>query len=41
VKIYKELFADYVDYRGIEAELVDLRRKYEELAKKAQNVSGK
>jgi len=34
VKIYEELFADYVDYRGIEAELVEMRRKYEELAEK-------
>jgi len=42
VKIYKELFADYVDYRGIETELVQLRgalaemrEAYERLAKKA------
>lgn len=37
VKVYKELFADYVDYRGIEAELVELRKEYEQLAKKAQD----
>jgi hypothetical protein len=36
VKIYQELFVDYVDYRGIEAELVELRQKYEELAKEAE-----
>jgi len=41
VKIYKELFADYVDYRGIEAELVEMRKRYEELAKKAEGVSTK
>ncbi len=40
VKIYKELFADYVDYRGLEAEVVELRKKYaEEAAKKASNVA--
>ena len=33
-KIYKELLADYIDYRALEAELVELRAKYEELAKK-------
>jgi hypothetical protein len=38
-KTYKELFADYVDYRGIEAELVDLSEKYEVLAKKGSNVA--
>jgi hypothetical protein len=38
-KTYKELFADYVDYRGIEAELVDLSEKYEVLAKKTANVA--
>jgi hypothetical protein len=40
VKIYKELFADYVDYRGLEAEVVELRKKYaEEAAKKVSNVA--
>jgi len=33
VSIYQELFADYVDYRGIEAELIKLREGYERLAK--------
>jgi hypothetical protein len=40
-RTYKDLFADYVDYRGIEAELVELRRKYEDLVKKVQNPSAK
>jgi len=33
VKIYKGLFADYLDYRGIEKELVDLHMKFAELRK--------
>jgi hypothetical protein len=37
-KVYKELLADYVDYRGLEAELLELREKYEELSKKSQSV---
>jgi hypothetical protein len=41
VKIYQELFVDYVDYRGVEAELMELRGKYEDLVKKAQNPSAK
>jgi maleate cis-trans isomerase len=36
-RTYKDIFSDYVDYRGIEAELVELRMKYEELVKKIQN----
>lgn len=40
VKIYKELFAD-VHYREIETELVELRWKYEGLAKKAQGAAPK
>jgi hypothetical protein len=40
VKTYKELFADYVDYRGLEAEVMELRKKYaEEIAKKPTNVA--
>jgi hypothetical protein len=35
-KIYKKFFADYVDYRGIEAELVELAKKYEDLVKKSR-----
>jgi len=39
-KIYKELLADYMDYRGLEAELLELRRNYDSLAaKKTQSVS--
>jgi len=33
-RTYKDIFSDYVDYRGIEAELVELREKYEDLVKK-------
>ena len=36
-KTYKNLFSDYVDYPRIEAELVELRGKYEDLVKKVQN----
>lgn len=38
-KVYKELFADYVDYRGLEAELLELRQKYAELVKSTQDAS--
>jgi hypothetical protein len=31
VRTYKELLADYVDYRGIEAELIELEAKYGKL----------
>jgi hypothetical protein len=34
LKIYKELFADFVHYLKIEADLVGLNREYERLAKK-------
>lgn len=40
-KIYKELLADYVNYRGLEAELLELKGKYAELAKKAQSATSK
>jgi len=33
VKIYKELFAEYVDIRGFEAEVLELRQKLAEAAK--------
>ncbi len=33
-RAYIEKFAEYVDYRRIEKDLVELRKKYEELAKK-------
>ncbi|MCW3984519.1 MAG: hypothetical protein NWE96_11100, partial [Candidatus Bathyarchaeota archaeon] len=29
VKIYKELFVEYVDIRGFEAEILELRRKFD------------
>jgi len=35
-KTYKELFADYLDYRGHERRLIELEEKYTELAKKTQ-----
>ncbi len=38
-KDYKELFADYVNYRGLEAELLDLRDKYGTLVKKSAGSS--
>jgi hypothetical protein len=41
VKTYKELFADYVNYRGLEAELLDLREKYAGLAEKSKGASAK
>jgi hypothetical protein len=28
-KVYKELLADYMNYRGLEAKLLELKRKYE------------
>jgi hypothetical protein len=37
-KVYKELLVDYIDYRGIEAELLKISGKYEELSKKVQGV---
>jgi hypothetical protein len=41
VKVYKDLLADYIDYRGLEAELVELRKKYAELSKKTQGIPTK
>jgi hypothetical protein len=40
-KVYKELLADYINYRGLEAELLELKEKYNELSKKTQGVSPK
>ena len=40
-KVYEELLADYIDYRGLEAELLDLREKYEFLSKKTAGVPSK
>lgn len=40
-RTYKDLLSDFVDYRGIEAELVELRKKYEDLVQKVQNPPAK
>ena len=40
-KIYKELLADYMDYRGLEAELLEWNAKYEELSKKSPSIQSK
>jgi len=37
IKLYKKMFADFVHYREIETELVDLRQKYQEIAKRAKD----
>jgi hypothetical protein len=34
-KVYKQMLADYMDYRGLEAELMEWRAKYEVLSKTA------
>jgi hypothetical protein len=33
-KVYKEMLVDYMEYRGLEAELLEWKAKYEQLAKK-------
>ena len=40
-KVYKELLADYINYRGLEAELLELKEEYNELSKKTQVTSPK
>jgi hypothetical protein len=35
VKVYQELIAQYVDYRGFEVELLEWREKYADLTKKS------
>ena len=35
VKSYQELLAEYLDYRGLEAEIAELREKYGGFSKKA------
>ncbi len=35
-RIYKEQIADYINYRALEAELLEWRSKYETLAKKSR-----
>ena len=39
-RTYKDLLADYIDYRKIEKNLVELRTKYARLAKKAKKAKG-
>ena len=41
VKVYQELIAEYVDYRGLEAEMLEWREKYADLAKKSTNPPAK
>ena len=41
VKVYQELIAEYVDYRGLEAEMLEWREKYADLAKKSSNPPAK
>jgi len=41
LKIYQELFEDYVDYRGLEEELLEANKKYAEIVKKMQNTQCK
>ena len=40
-KVYEEMLADYMDYRGLEVELMEWRVKYAELAKKSSGVQPK
>ena len=40
-KVYKDLLSDYINYRGLEAELLELREKYAEFSKKSQGFSPK
>ena len=40
-RTYEEKLAHYIDYRRIENELLELREKYEELAKKTPNLQPK
>jgi hypothetical protein len=38
-KVYKEMLVDYMDYRGIEAELMEWKAKYDALSKTMGNSS--
>ena len=40
-KVYKELLTDYIDYRGLEAELLELNAKFVELSKKSSSMQTK
>ncbi len=37
-RIYQGLFADYVDYRGIEANLIDLEAKYRQMVERNEAI---
>jgi hypothetical protein len=37
IKIYKELLLDYANYRGIEAQMLEMKKEIEELSKKPKN----
>jgi len=39
VKVYQELYAKFVDYCGLETELLELRKKFESLNAKSSNNS--
>lgn len=38
-KIYKEIFADYADYRGLEDRLIEMEARYRELIAKGKTSS--
>jgi hypothetical protein len=38
-RTYKEILADYINYRGIESKLIELEAKYDKLEKKSKGVS--
>jgi len=40
-KTYKELLADYINYRAIEAKLLEMEEKYAQLAEKAEGDASK
>ena len=40
-KVYNDLLAEYADYRGLEAELMELREKYAEFSKKSPSIQPK
>ena len=41
VKVYQELIAQYVDYRGFKTEMLEWREKYAALTKKSTNPQAK
>ena len=38
---YKDILVDYMDYRGLEAELLEERKENEENSKKSQGIQPK